>query len=377
MTISLLDKITREFPGYKAQVIKMCLALAYCMLNKETISLHRFRGCLGAYLGKPDTQPSSNYQRMYRFFRAHCFSSLWLDILSFVFTLLNLKIDHLALDGTSWKHGDRYIHLLMLCVIYKGVAIPIYWVDLAKKGVSKQSDRIRLFKRAMRRFDLSGKCVLADREYIGVEWLGFLVSNDIKFNIRLRHKTYKQEVDQAAGKSYRALEKQLRASTKANKVVQKCFEINGMRLKILMVKNISKTDKDDIIYLITNQLGADAYRIAQDYFLRWKIELCFKHLKSSGFQLTKLNLACKFRAQLLLAIMVLAYTLAVVEGIKHLKRIPMKSFANGIKTKAVAIFREGIDSICAKCHSFELFVNEVLQNIHKLKGAYRSKMAIL
>jgi hypothetical protein len=88
--------------------------------------------------------------------------------LSFIFQLLRLKSDYLTLDVTSWKRGEVWCHYLVLCVIYNGVAIPIFWMDLEKQGISSTKERISFMKRVFRSFNLTNKILIADREYIGV-----------------------------------------------------------------------------------------------------------------------------------------------------------------------------------------------------------------
>lgn len=83
--------------------------------------------------------------------------------------------------------GQKNINLLMLAVVYKGVAILIYWVLLNKKGNSNSRERIALMKRFIRQF---GKqriiSVLADREFIGESWLKWLKEEKIGFVIRIK-----------------------------------------------------------------------------------------------------------------------------------------------------------------------------------------------
>jgi len=103
------------------------------------------------------------------------------------------------LDGSSWQRGKRKHYFLVLSVIYQGVAIPIYWEDLCKKGISNQAERKGVVKKALKQFDLSQMTLLADREYIGHEWFKFLISHQIDFIIRLKYKTYQADFDQAKG----------------------------------------------------------------------------------------------------------------------------------------------------------------------------------
>ena len=75
---------------------------------------------------------------------------------------------YLILDGTQWKRGKKCVHLLTLCIVYHGIAIPIYWHQLNKKGGhSSEEDRQKLFTEACERYQLSGKILLADCDWAG------------------------------------------------------------------------------------------------------------------------------------------------------------------------------------------------------------------
>jgi hypothetical protein len=63
----------------------------------------------------------------------------------------------------------------MLAVVYKGMAIPVYWLLLNKQGNSNTRECIALMKRFIQQF---GKrhiiALLADLEFIGGTWLSWL-----------------------------------------------------------------------------------------------------------------------------------------------------------------------------------------------------------
>jgi hypothetical protein len=40
----------------------------------------------------------------------------------------------LTLDRTHWQWSKKNIHILLLTVVYKGIAIPTYWLLLNKSG---------------------------------------------------------------------------------------------------------------------------------------------------------------------------------------------------------------------------------------------------
>ena len=79
----------------------------------------------------------------------------------------------------------------MLAVVYKGAAIPVYWLPLNKRGNSNWRERIVLMKRFIHPFGQDRiKGLLADREFIGYNWMGWLIEEKIPFNIRIRNNSY-------------------------------------------------------------------------------------------------------------------------------------------------------------------------------------------
>ena len=174
MNEALLYKIKEVLPAYKVSTLKNMLILVLAILQKETVCLYKLKGNIGSICDKTATKGASHYRRATRFFSAHAFSSLWLDVLALALVMLRHKVDYLVLDGTSWQYGQRKLHLLTLCGVYKGVAISIFWEDLAKQGTSNCQERKDLLLMAMQRLNLSGKILLADREYIGTDWFKFL-----------------------------------------------------------------------------------------------------------------------------------------------------------------------------------------------------------
>ena len=44
-----------------------------------------------------------------------------------IYKTLSESVKYLILDGTQWKRGEKCVHLLTLCIVYHGIAIPIYW----------------------------------------------------------------------------------------------------------------------------------------------------------------------------------------------------------------------------------------------------------
>ena len=375
MNEPLLSKLTGYFPQMRASCLKNLLILSICILNKQTVCLNRLKSYVGIIIEKPNIKAASHYKRLIRLFDSYSFSALWIELLQFGFRLFRLKVEYLLLDGTSWKRGQKWYHFLSLCMVYKGVAIPIYWVDLNKHGTSNYKERKDLLKRAKRYFKLEEKILLADREYIGTDWFKYLVANDLAFVIRLKKKVYKDYINKSPGKTYEQLEKKVLASKLPNKAVKKTFEMEGMNLHLVVVKNPKPNAKEKLFYLITN-IDKAASSIAVMYPIRWKIEHCFKHLKSNGFHLEMINLKGKARTNLLMAIVIFSYCLSIHEGLKTYHKVACKKYKDGTIWKAVSVFRHGLDLINDILWSLYDWYEYILLELQIVNRKYQSHNSI-
>jgi len=376
MLYPLLDKITEEFPKRSRTCIKNVLILALGIITKETVCLNKIKGAVGNMMENPTTQSSSHYKRLIRVFNDFAFSSLWLELLTFVFRVLRLKSNYLLLDGTSWQRGNKRIHFLTLCILYKEVAIPIYWINLQKKGCSNFKERKEIIKKAKKRFNITGKILLADREYIGKEWFEYLVDTKIEFVIRIRKSDYKKAVNAAEGKSYEAMERKVLKSKKVGKTVGKQIVLDGMKLTIVMVKNPKSNTKDPVIYLLSNRMETPA-KIAAHYPIRWKIEVCFKHLKSNGFDLQAINLKGRHKEILMMAIVVFAYVLSINEGLKRYKNVAEKEYADGTVFKEESVFRCGLNQLFSFCFNFQKFIEYILGELVTKIPKYKNPNSLI
>ena len=78
-------------------------------------------------------------------------------------------------------------NVLMLSIAYKGVAVPLLWTFLANRSNSYAHQRKALLHRFQRIFPNQNIAyVSADREFIGKDWLSYLVQKSIPFCIRIR-----------------------------------------------------------------------------------------------------------------------------------------------------------------------------------------------
>lgn len=110
----------------------------------------------------------------------------------------------------------------------------------------------------------------------------------------------------------------------------------------VMIKNPKYDPKEPYIYFISDL--KDAKAIANHYLKRWKIECCFKHLKTNGFNIEDINLKVDEKIELMMGILAMAYIMAVREGLLSHKRkpIPWKKYKDGKKYLSISIFRLGM-----------------------------------
>ena len=371
----LLTNISEFFPERSKSCLKNVLLLCLGILDKETVNLNRVKNSIGKFNGNPNTGAGAHYKRLIRLFDNFSFSSLWIELIAYGMRLMRLKCEYLLLDGTSWKCGNRWFHYLTLCVVYKNVAIPIFWLDLKKRGNSNLKERKKLITKAFRFFDLKGKVLIADREYIGKDWFKFLVDRGLDFVIRSKAKTYRSAVDGTPGRSYDELVHKVLRSKKPYKALGKHFVLNGMALYFVVAKNPDENRKEPYILLVTS-LDRPAYEIAAAYLVRWKIEHCFFHLKSNGFDLEAMNLKSPSRCKLLMAVVVFAYLLSIHEGLKTYDDVPLKQYDNTEVWKAKSVFRHGFEKIIVHCISIFTFCRYLEHEIRSASKAYQSHKSI-
>lgn len=347
LTDSLLRKVSPNFGGHKISTVRNLLIVCCSMLVRETACLNKLKGTVGIVLNKPETESNSHYKRLTRFFSDHAFSSLWVELLQYATQAFDELSEYLIIDGTSWKWRGKWHHYLTIGITVYGVCIPIYWVDLRKQGISSLKERKKLIRAVLRFFDLAGKIVLCDREYIGISWFKFLIDNDLSFVIRLRAKAYKSFIDECDGLNYDKLIAKVRRSKIPHKTLKKAFWIEGEQYYFIISKNPDINAKEDILLLITN-LDEPKEITAARYGIRWKIEHCFKNLKSNGFDLECMNVKGDARRNLLMAVVVFAYVLSIAEGIKTYASTRVITFKNERKQKAESLFRYGIERLRPK-----------------------------
>ncbi len=280
----------------------------------------------------------SSLRRIQRFMACYV---LDMDLIAkMIFALLPHKPPYrLLIDRTNWKFGDSNLNILVLAIAYKGVSFPILYQMLDKKGASHIDERIEIMNRYI---DLFGKQtikeLLADREFIGEKWFGYLNKNAINYYIRILSNY--QVMHAINGKTIRV--SRLFESLKVNsaKFLSRPYWVAG-RICYLCALCVINQGKRDLIIVASFSKTRDSIK---EYAKRWQIESMFKAIKSSGFNIHKTHLSDIKRFEKLLTMVFIAFLWAYITGLyihKKIKRIRL--LKHGVNAKS--FFKYGLEYI--------------------------------
>ena len=369
MYTHLLNEFKKIALDWKTSQLKNTLLMVSLLLEEKTVNLWKLKGAVGKLLGNTATDPRSHYQRLKRWlWSGKADKSIWLGMLHASVSLLEKKSYCLIIDGTSWQWGGKTYHFLTLSLLYRGVSIPIWWYDLAKLGISSQQQRKRMLQSAMKVLNLEGKVLLGDREYIGTRWFELLHQASIGFVIRLRKGNYQRDIEQQ-GCSVSKLEN--KARSQVGKITWKRFSLQDYDYYYVLKAYRSRSGKIEYLRLISSVTPA----LAVEYYgYRYRIETMFKHLKSNAFDLESLHVQKAYKVRMMLALVVLAYTLSVCYGLKQYKqRIAIKNHGSA----EMSVFRYGLDKWQNHLQSFVVFLEYLAQYLRYLTKCSENQKLLL
>lgn len=312
------------------------------LLKVKTVNLTEIATALN-----PKAKVSSNYRRLQRFFAE--FDLDYKVMAKLIVSLLPRPAEGytLSLDRTNWQFGQFSINLLVLAIIHNGVAFPVYWSFLAKKGNSNTAERIALLEQFMTTFGPAGiACLVADREFVGKKWFKYLRQQHIQFRIRVRQNfqvaAKKGSIPVMAIFQHLAVGESLALPRKRFILGHNLYVI-GLRLE------------DEYLILVTDQKPQTAL---EDYGKRWNIETLFGILKSRGFRLEETHLTEAESINKLLALLALATVWAFKVGEWLHQQQPLKIKKHGRLAKS--IFRYGLDHLRSIVFDIQLKLDDFL-----------------
>jgi hypothetical protein len=275
----------------------------------------------------------SHYKRVQRFLRL--FQINYAVIAGLIVSLIGVPRPWvLTLDRSNWQLGKTPLNILVLGIVYKGVAVPVLWTILAKKGNSNTAERKAIVSEFIGLFGAASILYLcADREFIGKTWFAWLMREEISFRIRIRENTRV-----ANGRGQLVAAKRLFGCKALNQplILEKARNLWGLGLWVSGMRLASGE------YLILVSPTSSEQAIAE-YAKRWEIETLFGCLKSRGFRLEETHVIEPARLKKLIALLALGFCWAHVVGEWLSRQKPLKVKKHG--RLARSIFRYGFDHL--------------------------------
>jgi hypothetical protein len=166
-----------------------------CILQCRTVCLYKCRDKVSELSSGKKSTINSRYTGLIRFFKMQNIEDFTSGIQLLMMVIRKLDLNYLVVDRSNWKRGIKNFNLLTIGNLMENVFMPIYWLQLNKRGNSNIDDRKALIEglcnlAAKAGKTIKGSILLADREFIGQTWFEYLLNKNLSFVIRLREKMY-------------------------------------------------------------------------------------------------------------------------------------------------------------------------------------------
>lgn len=249
----------------------------------------------------------------------------------------------LTMDRTTWELGSRVYNILAVGVCFDGISLPIYFTTYDKDGATSFDEHIEFMEHVLDIVPAERiKCLVADREFGNGNFIKWLTIRGIPFCLRLRGNFYIRKSGEQHMKKLSAI---LSSLPKGECVVLSNAYIvkKNNKVRIYAMRRIDRNGDDSLLILAT---PVDSDFTDYIYRLRWQIEVSFKALKTSGFNIEDSHLPLNGHFQNMLKLIFIAFACAFYDGLirSSVKGIPvMKS--NG--RRWFSIFSFGLAMVVA------------------------------
>ena len=291
---ALLEILRPEIDLSKRRLETLCM-IVIGMLSARTVNLSHLACERPGFV-----KTASTYRRLQRFFQHVRFDQDW--ALPLLVRLLGLGESWLlALDRTNWRVGKTDVNYLVLAVVTPRFRVPLIWSLIGGCGCSDTGMRIALIERYLAHFPATTiRLLLADREFVGADWMEFLCKNNIPFAIRVRE-TMRITTEDGHDLTLRARLHQTGRGRSFRARLGTCEDAAANNATLLNVA--VKPLKGEWLIVVTNVEPWTAIRI---YRKRWAIECLFGDAKTRGLNLEDTRLTDPRKLDLLMALVALA-----------------------------------------------------------------------
>ena len=219
------------------------------------------------------------------------------------------------MDRTNWKYSDTNINILTLGIIYDGMAFPVVYTMMDKRGNSNTQERIDLVNRFKR--------IAGEDSRHGNTFKTYWLFNDLRLG--------------------------------ESKHLEGIYYVNGQACYLSGSKIKDKDGKPELQILVSYCNAKEAIEM---YRKRWQVETLFKGLNSSGFDIEGSHVRDRGRMSNLFSIIMIAYVWCYLIGIFIHENIkPIKVLKHG--RRDVSLFKYGLDYIsqCLMNHTDRYRIN--------------------
>ncbi len=367
MNITKLSSKLKEHFAFHLSRMKCLSYLIFALIDFKSVSLSRLAQKV------PADSIDSAYKRLQRFIKQVRFPSNKLAHLILAFSRIDKAIPfRLIFDRTNWKLGSKHINILFLSVACERLAIPLFFTFLKdkKSGNSNQQDRITLLQKFIKTFGKKKiEVILGDREFIGFQWLAYLVREKIDFCVRLKEGW--QKVSTSTGQMVE---------------VKKCFKgLKKGQVKCLGVRKLGvgknavycsitgmRNEKEAWVIVAHSENLSEPCELYRD---RWQIETMFRVMKTGGFNLEDTHVTEPERLECLIGIVSMAYALCYHLGKWAAQKEPQKPKKHGYFPKTIIkrgmeAFSRAIALITIKPSYFRQLMRIAFSNIRLSKKSF-------
>jgi len=361
--------LQRQIPHITEKKLSQLLLVCTCILAAQTTNLSTAAKRMSKVLGKK-LKYSAAYGRMKRFFQTGNSTGIFQFVFVFIVnTFASSPECYLLLDRTNWKYGKTHINLLVIGLLYRDVFIPLVWLDLGRAGNSNSQQRLDLVDQLLDWWSLTDVPlpklhIAGDREFIGFKWFKGLELRGIIYVMRIPA-SFKIQLwlngkikDRKLG--LKVVQRYLSASCKT---YVEAVLLSELIVRLTAFDNDSSRGKAKYIFLMTNMENME--EASMFYRKRYKIEICFKHLKKTGLRLEELAVQGQHKIDLMFAALTLIYVMAIQKGIVHFEQEEPQRMCLFYDPKpyiapAKSVFMQGFEDLLADIFSFEEFIQQVI-----------------
>ncbi len=347
--INLLREMLQQHLRWNAARVAFVSIFLIALIRVRTVNLAEIATGFSS-----EAKVESRYKRLQRFFRE--FEVDYESIALMVVKVMKIPEPWvISIDRTDWQFGKTVFNVLTLGVVHHGVAFPLVWIMLDKKGNSNTRERCELWNRFLEIFgDRKINFLTADREFVGEEWFDYLLCDPCtRFRIRIRKNTLLDDGQKKlrADVCFQDLQVgQSKVLSKPRLVWDHWLYIAAMRL-----------EDGDLLIVAT---AHDPNTAIADYAKRWAIETLFGCFKSRGFCLESTHLQDPARLSKLIALLTLALCWCFSSGLWQSLIKPLKPKKHGRLPKS--IFRLGFD-----------FLRDIIFDLHLNSQAFFDSIKFL